>query len=89
MIPDPGAREMSVESTPKVRLQRKPYFVPILAFLMGALVFMNVAGSPAFQAYRAVDVLRLIAVGMWIGFGVTRWANPISTGARSSAPPTR
>jgi uncharacterized membrane protein len=74
MIPDQSAREVSVNSTPQVRKRPKPYFFPIVAFLMGAMVFMNVAGRAAFQAYRAVDVVSLIAVGMLFGVGATRTA---------------
>ena len=50
-------------------MQRNFYFRPIMFLLMGGLLFASVADSPAFQAYRAVDVLRLISVGMLFGVG--------------------
>jgi len=43
-------------------------------FFMGITVFFNVSGRPSVQAYRAVDILSLISVGMMFGVAVTSTA---------------
>ena len=55
-------------------MRRKPYLVPILMLFLAATVFFSIAGRPSFQAYRAVDVLSLIGVGMMLGVAVTSGA---------------
>lgn len=62
-------RGASLAGTPQVGMRRKPYFVPIFAFFMGTLTLASIAGRPSFEAYRAVDVLGLIGVGMLFGVG--------------------
>ncbi len=47
-------------SAPKV-------FVPLFIALMGLAAFSNMASSPRFATFYAVDVVRLIASGMCFG----------------------
>jgi len=47
-------------SAPKV-------FVPLFIALMGLAAFSNMANSPRFAMFYAVDVVRLIASGMCFG----------------------
>jgi hypothetical protein len=42
-------------------------FVPVFLVFMGIVAFYNAATSPSFVTFRAVDVVRLIAVGMCFG----------------------
>jgi hypothetical protein len=42
-------------------------FVPVFLVFMGIIAFSNAASKPSFAALRAVDVVRLIAVGMCFG----------------------
>ena len=59
-------------------MRTKPYVVPILMLVMGVTVLVNMSGRPSFHAYRAVDVLSLIGVGMMFGVAVTSTAFLIS-----------
>lgn len=45
-------------------------FAPVLLVFMGTIAFSNAASKPGFDTYRAVDVVRLIAVGMCFGAAV-------------------
>ncbi|HLQ51148.1 MAG TPA: hypothetical protein VK129_06585 [Terriglobales bacterium] len=42
-------------------------FVPVFLVFMGMIAFSNAASKPSFETFRAVDVVRLIAVGMCFG----------------------
>jgi hypothetical protein len=42
-------------------------FVPLFTALMGFVAFFNMASSPRFATFHAVDVVRLIAAGMCFG----------------------
>ena len=50
-------------SAPKV-------FVPLFIAFMGLAAFTNVASSPRFATFRAVDVVRLMASGMCFGAAI-------------------
>ena len=45
-------------------------FVPLFLVFMGLAAFYNVAREPRFEAFRAIDVVRLIATGMCFGAAV-------------------
>ena len=42
-------------------------FVPLFIASMGLVAFSNVASSPRFASFQSIDVVRLIASGMWFG----------------------
>ena len=42
-------------------------FVPVYLTVIGIVVFLNAAGKPGFETFRAIDIVRLIAVGMCFG----------------------
>lgn len=42
-------------------------FVPIFLVFMGIVAFSNAASKPSFDSFRAIDVVRLIAVGVCFG----------------------
>ncbi|MCX6624214.1 MAG: hypothetical protein NTY38_24760 [Acidobacteria bacterium] len=46
---------------------KRPGAVVLLGLCFGAITLMNIAASPRFEAFHAVDVVRLIAAGMCFG----------------------
>jgi hypothetical protein len=57
-------------------------FVPLFIAFMGLAAFSNMASSPRFATFHAVDVVRLIASGMC--FGAATAALVIFFGGRRS-----
>lgn len=45
-------------------------FVPIFLFFMGIMAFTNAASRPSFETFKAIDIVRLIAVGMCFGAAI-------------------
>ena len=48
----------------------KPYFVPLFQVFFGLFALLNVASRPRFEAFRMVDVVTLIGVGMCFGAAI-------------------
>jgi hypothetical protein len=51
-------------------MRRQLYLAPVFMIVMGIAGFFSVANRPSFQAYRAVDVITLIGVGMVFGAAI-------------------
>jgi hypothetical protein len=43
------------------------FLVPLFLVFMGIIALYNAASRPSFETFRAIDVVRLIAVGMCFG----------------------
>lgn len=50
--------------------RRKGIFIPLFLILMGSLALGKVASEPGFATIRAINVVRLIAVGMCYGSAI-------------------
>jgi hypothetical protein len=50
--------------------RRKAVFVPVFLILMGIIALSNAASKPSFEAIRAIDVVRLVGVGMCFGAAI-------------------
>jgi hypothetical protein len=48
-------------------MRRTPYLLPLFLIFMGSGALFNVSSRAAFQAYRAVDVVGLLASGACFG----------------------
>jgi di/tricarboxylate transporter len=45
-------------------------FIPVFLIFMGIVALSNAASKPSFDAMRAVDVVRLVGVGMCFGAAI-------------------
>ena len=54
--------------------RRKAILLPVFLILMGTIAFSNAASKPSFDAIRAIDVVRLLGVGMCFGAAIVTLA---------------
>jgi hypothetical protein len=54
-------------SMPNRRKVAPGIFIPVFLMFMGIVALSNAASKPSFDAFRAIDVVRLVAVGMCFG----------------------
>ena len=50
--------------------RRPVIWVPVLLICFGAIGLFNCMRSPSFEAYRTVDIVKLIGIGMCFGVAI-------------------